>query len=82
MKIFTASSKEEIQTILTSLEELIEVERANVLATIPAVENDSRIGWEPSMEYVCDKWHLEWKIRHLNHTLTEIANFRNMTNLN
>jgi hypothetical protein len=81
MKIFTATSKAEIEGILTSLEELIEVERANVLATIPAVENDSRIGWEPSMEYVCDKWHLEWKIRHLNHTLTEIANFRNMTNL-
>ena len=81
MKLFVATSREEIETILTALEELIEVERANVLATIPAVENDSRIGWEPSMEYVCDKWHLEWKIRHLNHTLTEIANFRNMTNL-
>ena len=76
MKIFTASSKEEIQTILTSLEELVEVERANVLATIPAVENDSRIGWEPSMEYVCDKWHLEWKLRQLEFALKEIEMYR------
>jgi hypothetical protein len=48
------------------LEDLVEIEaheRNNVLDTIYYVERDSRLGWEPSMEYVCDKWHLEWKLR-------------------
>ena len=38
-----------------------EVENAN--ATLPLVDFDSRLGWEPSMEYICDRAHLEWKIR-------------------
>ena len=45
------------------------------------VEFDSRLGWEPSMEYVCDKWHLEWKIRQVNSALTEIAAYRRMLHL-
>jgi hypothetical protein len=48
------------------LDDLVEIEaheRNNVLDTIYYVERDSRLGWEPSMEYVCDKWHLEWKLR-------------------
>ena len=36
---------------------------------IPLVEVDSRLGWEPSMLYMTDKWHLEWKIRQLNFVL-------------
>lgn len=40
-------------------------ERANVLATIPLVEFDSSLGWEPTMGYVCDKANLEWKLNQL-----------------
>ena len=39
-----------------------EEERANVLATIPLVEFDSSLGWEPTMGYVCDRENLEWKL--------------------
>ena len=35
--------------------------------TIPLVEADSRLGWEPSMLYMTDKWHLEWKLRQLDY---------------
>ena len=48
----------------------------NARETIPAVECDSRLGWEPSMEYVCDPWHLEWKIRQVESALREIATYR------
>ena len=33
---------------------------------------------EPSMEYVCDKWHLEWKIRQVNSAIDEIKAYRKM----
>ena len=34
----------------------------NVKNTFPIVEFDSRLGYEPSMEYMCDPAHLEWKL--------------------
>ena len=47
------------------VKEMIELARAdleNAKATIPLVEFDSRLGYEPSMEYMCDRAHIEWKI--------------------
>ena len=41
----------------------------NAKNTIPLVEKDSRLGWEPSMEYVTDKKMLEWKIRQVQFVL-------------
>ena len=42
---------------------------------IPLVETDSRLGWEPSMEYMGDKARIEWKIRHTKYLIeTEIGN--------
>jgi hypothetical protein len=68
-------------TILDQIEELAAKEIQNAQEDIPAVEVDSRLGWEPSMEYVCDKWHLEWKIRQVNSALREIATYRKMLEL-
>ena len=45
------------------------------------VELDSRLGWEPSMEYVGDVWHLDWKIRQVHSALREIADYRKILNL-
>ena len=39
---------------------LAEIENAR--NTIPLVEYDSRLGYEPSMEYMCDREHIEWKL--------------------
>jgi hypothetical protein len=59
--------------IMDEMQEIIMAEIENVNGTIPLVEADSRLGWEPSMEYMADKWHLEWKLRQLdnllNHTM-------------
>ena len=38
--------------------EILLDEEQNVRNTIPLVEGDSRLGWEASMDYMCDKWHL------------------------
>ena len=44
------------------LEEIAHAELENARNTIPLVEFDSRLGYEPSMEYMCDREHIEWKI--------------------
>lgn len=41
--------------------EIGEAEIENTKATIPLVELDSRLGWEPTMEYRADAEHLNWK---------------------
>lgn len=46
-----------------------QAEIENAEQTIPLVEADSRLGWEPSMEYICDKAHLEWKLRQVRQVL-------------
>ena len=33
------------------------------------------------MEYDCDRWHLEWKIRQMNNALRETAAYRKMLRL-
>lgn len=41
----------------------------NAEAAIPLAEADSRLGWEPSMEYIGDPRHLRWKIRQTTQVL-------------
>ncbi|MDD3953375.1 MAG: hypothetical protein PHY82_05610 [Lentisphaeria bacterium] len=78
MALQTAGNSDKASHILDQLEELLQCELDNARDTIPVVEKDSRLGWEPSMEYVCDPWHLNWKIRQLGSTLREINTFRKM----
>ena len=51
---------------------LIKDEIENARATIPLVEFDSRLGFEPSMEYMCDADHLYWKVECTNEALSEL----------
>ena len=48
-------------TILTLCQEIAEEECKNAMAAIPAVDYDSRLGYEPSMDYMTDREHLLWK---------------------
>lgn len=50
------------EAIVQSMVQVAEREIANAEATIPLTEADSRLGWEPSMEYMTDPEHLQWKI--------------------
>ena len=67
--------------LLDELTEIIADEKQNVNRTIPAIEFDSRLGWEPSMEYVCDKTRLDWKLRQLESTLREMEQYRAIVNI-
>lgn len=48
-----------------------EAEIKNAEATIPLVELDSRLGWEPSMEYMADAAHIQWKIETTQRVMDE-----------
>ena len=41
---------------------ILKDEEQNALDTLPIVEFDSRLGYEPSMEYMSDPAHIEWKL--------------------
>jgi hypothetical protein len=63
--------------VLERMRALAVSEIENAAAAIPLVEADSRLGWEPSMEYMADRAHLEWKIAQVRHVLdTEIPAYR------
>jgi len=54
---------EERNRLIDEMLELCRREEANALDTIPLVEFDSALGFEPSMEYMSDRAHIEWKLR-------------------
>jgi len=81
MRLQIAENRKEALEILDRLFELADAEAANARDTIPCVETDSRFGWEPSMEYVCDRWHLEWKLRQLDSMRLEMETYRKMIQL-
>ena len=54
----------------------------NAESTIPIVEKDSRLGWEPTMDYMTDAAHLHWKIKQLNSVINvEIPKYRKSLSL-
>ncbi len=78
------NSENQLQSIrlLDEIEALAESEIVNAQNVIPCVDADSRLGWEPSMEYMTDRWHLEWKIRQVRTMIDgDIAAYRKMLNL-
>ena len=80
-KLQVPSDRETMLALLDQIEALAQREIENVKDTFDAVRTDSRIGWEPSMEYVCDEWHLNWKLRQMESMLGETAAYRKMIQL-
>lgn len=69
--------RDKLAKIMDDMEELLRAEIKNAKETIPLVEADSALGFEPSMLYMTDRRHLEWKIRQVNYVLeTELPRFR------
>lgn len=70
-------SSDKAQKLLDQIELLAKEEIRNAEDTIPLVESDSRLGWEPTMEYMTDRRHLEWKIQQVKSVLKyDIPQFR------
>lgn len=57
------------EQILDEIEVILLREKQNVEATIPLVQVDSSLGWEPSMGYMTDEKALRWKLRQLDYEL-------------
>ena len=81
MKLQIPSDRPTMLSLLDQIEALAQKEIENVKDTFDVVRTDSRIGWEPSMEYVCDEWHLDWKLRQMESMLRETAAYRKMIQL-
>ena len=69
--VFNALSKEERKALILKMQALAEAEIENARRTIPLVQLDSRLGYEPSMEYIGDEAHILWKIATTKKALEE-----------
>ena len=62
------------------LDEMIEIAHAeikNAKESIQYLEKDSRLGWEPTMEYIGTIDRVEWKEKMMNYVLNfEIATYK------
>ena len=67
IKAASADTPEQVRESLTKLRAIAKAERANAERAIVFVNRDSRLGWEPSMEYITDEEHIRWKLRHLDY---------------
>ena len=61
------------ETILALCERIAAEECENARATIPAVRYDSRLGYEPSMEYIGDEPYILWKLECTEKAVEELA---------
>ena len=68
-KLYAEEEREALLKIVDDMEALLLKEKANAEAALPCVDYDSRLGWEPTMEYLGDREHIEWKIRQLGYVL-------------
>jgi hypothetical protein len=82
VKFDREEDEDEVSRILDEMVELLTAEKKNAEDTIQYVELDSRLGWEPNMDYLTSKWHLEWKMRLVDFVIgREIAGYRKNLNL-
>ena len=78
----TTAASLKASTILDEMVAIAKREMENAKATIPLVEADSRLGWEPSMEYMTDKRRLLWKIEQVRRVIDEeIPKYRGILEL-
>lgn len=62
-------TREDMMAIADEMEALLKVEQDNARQAIPYVRADSRLGWEPTMLYLSDEEHIDWKIRQIQYVL-------------
>ncbi len=68
-RLALAETPENAEKLIDEIEKILIAERKNAEDTIPLVKMDSRLGWEPSMEYTTNEECLLWKIRQVDHEL-------------
>jgi len=76
-KRLAEESKEDLADTVSQMQALLNEEKENARETIPIVEYDSVLGFEPSMEYVCDRYRLEWKMSQVEREIERLSEFLN-----
>lgn len=66
-KLAIETDRAKAKELLAEMKSVISEEREVVKATIPLTQVDSRLGWEPSMEYIGHTDNLEWKLKQLDY---------------
>jgi hypothetical protein len=78
LRLYAADTAEKVTASVDALTAIAEEEYANAESAIPLVAEDSRLGWEPSMEYMTDEQHIRWKLEQvrsvINNELQMYAN--------
>ena len=68
---------EKVKALIDEADRILTAERGNVLRALPLAQADSRLGWDPRMEYVSDPGRLEWKLKLLDYVqYTELDQYR------
>ena len=65
----TAETTEDTDAYIKQMREIANAEIINAEKALPLAAADSRIGWEPTMEYMCDEAHINWKIKQVRYVL-------------
>jgi len=63
------ANPKKVDVLLENMEKLARAEIQNAEWAIPLVQADSRLGWEPTMEYQADEARIRWKIRQVEYML-------------
>lgn len=71
LQLFLENDRTKLADIVKEMEELAKDEIKNAEQSIPLVEVDSRLGWEPNKEYQADAERIRWKIKQVQYTLDE-----------
>ncbi|GHU75618.1 hypothetical protein AGMMS49992_19970 [Clostridia bacterium] len=66
------SGEGDATAMIAEMKSIGKAELENARETIPLVNYDSRLGFEPSMEYMCDEAHIKWKIEHTEKALAAL----------
>ncbi|MBQ5746359.1 MAG: hypothetical protein IIV81_00330 [Clostridia bacterium] len=77
VKFYAEEEPEDMKVRLDNMERIAREEIENTRDAIPLVRMNSRLGWEPSMEYLADEEHLLWKIRQVENMIAaDLGEFR------
>lgn len=62
LELYTQSDRNKALELVDEMQKIADDEIENAKSVLCAADIDSCLGWEPSMEYLGDREHIEWKI--------------------
>lgn len=69
VQMYASQTAEETLVHINLMEKIAKEEIENAKSAIPYVRKNSRLGWEPSMEYLGDEEHILWKIKQVENMI-------------